>query len=143
MFGCSPAGRSSAGLPGEGLNMPFHATRTTDRLSYLTPLEREVLGRYVLRLSETLGPRLARTILFGSRARGEGHEESDLDIAVVVRGPEREVYRQVYDLAAEMDMEYDYGVRLAPLLLSEETLEDLRGRELAIARAILEEGVPL
>ena len=123
--------------------MPSRATRIADRLSHLTPLEREVLGRYVLRLSEALGPGLARTILFGSRARGEGHEESDLDVAVVVRGPEREVYRQVYDLAAEVNMEYDYGVRLAPLLLSEATLEDLRGRELAIARAILEEGVPL
>ena len=123
--------------------MPSEATRTTERLAQLTPLEREAVGRYVRVLGGRLGPRLARAILFGSRARGEGHEESDLDVAVVVRGPEREVYRQVYDLAAEMNMEYDYGVRLAPLLLSEETLEDLRGRELAIAGAILEEGVPL
>ena len=123
--------------------MPSQGTRTTDRLSHLTPLEREAVDRYIQSLGERLGPRLARAIIFGSRARGEGHEESDLDVAVVVRGPEREVYRQVYDSAAEINMEYDYGVRLAPLLLSEETLEDLRDRELAIARAILEEGVPL
>jgi predicted nucleotidyltransferase len=123
--------------------MPSQETRTTDRLSHLTPLEREAVGRYVRALGERLGARLARAILFGSRARGEGHEESDLDVAVVVRGPEREVYRQVYDSAAEITMDYDFGVRLAPLLLSEETLEDLRDRELAIAGAILEEGVPL
>jgi predicted nucleotidyltransferase len=123
--------------------MPSQGTNTTDRLSHLTPLERRAVDRYVRALGEGLGPRLVRAILFGSRARGEGHEESDLDVAVVVRGPEREVYRQVYDSAAEVNMEYDYGVRLAPLLLSEENLEDLRDRELAIARAILEEGVPL
>lgn len=123
--------------------MPPQPIPTTDRLSVLTRLEREALARYAQRLSEVLGPRLARLILFGSRARGEGHEQSDLDVAVEVRGPEREVYREVYDLATEINMEYDYGVRLAPLLLSEETLEDLRERELAIARAILEEGVPL
>ena len=123
--------------------MPSQTTRIADRLSHLTPLEREAVDRYVRGLGERLGSRLRRAILFGSRARGEGHEESDLDVAVVVRGPEREVYRQVYDLAAEINMEYDYGVRLAPLLLSEEALDILHRRERAIARAILEEGVPL
>lgn len=117
--------------------------QAADRLSALTALEREVLKRYLQALRRTLGDRLLRAILFGSRARGEGHEESDLDVAVVVRGPEREVYRQVYDVAAELNMEFNYGVRLAPLLVSEDTLEDLRARELAIARAILEEGVSL
>jgi predicted nucleotidyltransferase len=123
--------------------MPSLPTRTPDRLSHLTPLEREAVDRYVRVLGEGLGPRLARAFLFGSRARGEGHEESDLDVAVVVRGPGREVYRQVYDLAAEITMEYDYAMRLAPLLLTEEALDTLHRRERAIARAILEEGVPL
>src|SRR3990172_12786814 len=108
--------------------MPSQPTRIADRLSHLTPLEREAVDRYVRGLGERLGSRLRRAILFGSRARGEGHEESDLDVAVVVRGPEREVYRQVYDLAAEINMEYDYGVRLAPLLLSEEALDILHRR---------------
>ena len=107
----------------------------------LTALEREALARYVGKLREALGPRFVRAVLFGSRARGEGHEESDLDVAVVVRGPEADHFRGVSDLAAELTMEYDYGVRLAPLLLSEETLEGLRRRERAIARAILEEGI--
>ncbi len=121
----------------------MHLTDTASRLSILTGLEREALARYVQRLREALGERLARAILFGSRARGEGHEESDLDIAVVVRGHEREAFPQASDLAADLNMHYDYGVRLAPLVLSEETLETLRRRERAIARAILEEGVPL
>lgn len=123
--------------------MPLQPIATTDRLSVLTALEREALARYAQRLSEVLGPRLARLILFGSRARGEGHEESDLDVAVVVRGPAEGFFRPVSDLAAELTMEFEYGIRLAPLLLSEETLETLRRRERAIARAILEEGIAL
>ena len=123
--------------------------RTSDLLTRpgdstpLTPLEREAVTRYAQRLGEALGGRLARAILFGSRARGEGHEESDLDVAVVVYGAEGHVFRQVSDLAAELNLEYDYAVRLSPLVLSEETLEDLRRRERAIARAILEEGILL
>lgn len=123
--------------------------RTSDLLTKaggpapLTALEREAVARYAQRLAEVLGGRLARAILFGSRARGEGHEESDLDVAVVVSGAEAHVFRQVSDLAAELNLEYDYQVRLSPLVLSEETLEQLRRRERAIARAILEEGIPL
>lgn len=116
---------------------------TAERLSILTGLERAALTQYAQRLDVALGSRLARLVLFGSRARGEGHEESDLDVAVVVRGSEAELFRPVCDVAAEVNMQYDYGVRLAPLLLSEETLERFRRRERAIARAILEEGIPL
>ena len=113
------------------------------RLSVLTALEREAVERYARRLTEVLGPGLSSAIVFGSRARGEGHGGSDLDVAVVVRVRESEVVRAASDLATAVNMDYDYGVRIAPLVLSAETLEVLRRRERALARAILDEGIPL
>ncbi len=43
------------------------------------------LNRLVRHLQRTLGERLDAVVLFGSRARGEAHPESDWDLLVVVR----------------------------------------------------------
>lgn len=41
-----------------------------------------ILRRVRAPLDELYGERIERVVLFGSRARGEAHEESDYDIAV-------------------------------------------------------------
>jgi uncharacterized protein len=41
-----------------------------------------ILTRFRAALDELYGNRIERVVLFGSRARGEAHEDSDYDIAV-------------------------------------------------------------
>ena len=45
-----------------------------------------VLVRFRKALDEMYGDRLDRVVLFGSRARGDTHVESDYDVAVFLRG---------------------------------------------------------
>ena len=46
-------------------------------------------SRFRAALAETYGDRLERAVLFGSRARGDARPESDYDIAVFIRAPDR------------------------------------------------------
>jgi predicted nucleotidyltransferase len=48
-----------------------------------------VLSRFLAALAETYGDRLERAVLFGSRARGDFQPDSDYDIAVFIRDPDR------------------------------------------------------
>jgi predicted nucleotidyltransferase len=41
-----------------------------------------ILARYRAALEDLYGDRLERVVLFGSRARGDAHQDSDYDIAV-------------------------------------------------------------
>jgi predicted nucleotidyltransferase len=54
-----------------------------------------VLVRFRKALDEIYGSKVERVVLFGSRARGEAHAESDYDVAVFLRG--------MADRFAEMD----------------------------------------
>jgi predicted nucleotidyltransferase len=48
-----------------------------------------ILSRFRVTLAETYGDRLERAVLFGSRARGDSRPDSDYDIAVFIREPDR------------------------------------------------------
>ena len=57
------------------------------------PIDDPVLARFRKALGEIHGNRLERAVLFGSRARGDAHPNSDSDVAVFLRdmhdrGPE-------------------------------------------------------
>jgi predicted nucleotidyltransferase len=49
------------------------------------PADDPILKRFRAALDEMYGERLERVVLFGSRARGDAHEDSDYDVAVFLR----------------------------------------------------------
>ncbi len=51
------------------------------------PAEDAVLTRFAAAVRARFGARLERAVLFGSRARGEAHADSDYDIAVFLHDP--------------------------------------------------------
>jgi len=60
------------------------------------PQNNPILKRFRATLDEIYGERLERVMLYGSRARGDAHEESDYDVAVFLHDmPDRiaELYR--------------------------------------------------
>ena len=87
-----------------------------------------------------LGDRV-RLILYGSRARGDYDDESDIDIAIIVRGLRRKEKSQILDRVA--DIELKYLTPLATLVFAEDDFESLKKRERRIALDIEKEGIPL
>lgn len=54
----------------------------------MLPLIRQVATEFKTNLQSLYGNELVEVILFGSYARGENYDESDLDFAVVLRDPD-------------------------------------------------------
>jgi len=87
------------------------------------------------------GDRLVKMVLYGSRARGDYNEESDTDIAIIIRGLSRELKSRILSQVA--DIEFDYLRSLSTLVISEEDFNLLRNRERRIAFDIEREGIVL
>jgi len=63
------------------------------RLQHLTSNEQTGLATFVNRLYQRYGTNLLRVILFGSKARGDFDEQSDLDVLVVVSIPDNNYWQ--------------------------------------------------
>jgi predicted nucleotidyltransferase len=87
------------------------------------------------------GPRLRELALFGSRARGEGNEESDVDVLVVIDDMTHAEGRSVAHLAGDVLTHHD--VLVSPFAVSTARMTELRDRERLIAREIARDAVPL
>ena len=101
---------------------PWLAGVRFGRDSLQTPAERDVLRRFCAGLSG-LAVRASRIAVFGSRARGGSHEDSDLDVAVFFDDESGgQLESGLFELAGRAQAPYaegEYAIRLRPVLLRE------------------------
>ena len=103
----------------------------------------QALQHFRVSLDERFGPRVREVRLFGSYARGEANEDSDVDVFVSIDGLTGAERSDVLDLAYYADLAGEEDVLLSPLAHSTEQADDLRRRERRLLRDIDREGVPL
>jgi predicted nucleotidyltransferase len=103
----------------------------------------KALERFASGLRGRFGERLTDLRLFGSQARGETWRESDVDVLVLIADVTRTEADEVAGMAADAGLLDDACVVLSPFVRSPEAFEELRRRELRIARDIDREGIPL
>ena len=107
----------------------------------LRPSERGALDDFCAHVRSVFGERLRELALFGSRARGDGDEDSDLDVLIVVRDLTGAEAREVGQAAGDALTQHD--VILSPFVVSTEHMDRLRSRERTIALEITRDAVPL
>jgi predicted nucleotidyltransferase len=78
------------------------AMRTALATAALTERERKTVQLFASRLRDALGDDLRALWLYGSRARGEVHPESDVDLLVIADGGRDRYQRIAWDLSEEV-----------------------------------------
>ena len=107
----------------------------------LSDEEKRAVEELCARVRARFGSRVSKLVLFGSRARGGVHDESDIDVCVVIDDlvwPEK---HEVYGIAGDILGEHD--VLISAFVLSTAQLAHLTSRERLIAREIAQDGIPL
>lgn len=107
----------------------------------LAALADTVLSRFAEELRRRFGQAVIDVRLFGSFARCEAHEDSDLDVAVVLEHVDWNTRREVIDLATDVGLPFD--LRISPTLFDHATYERWREQERPLVMDIERDGVPL
>lgn len=68
-------------------------------------------------LEDLYGDRLVQLVLYGSQARGETHEESDVDVLVVLEGPVEpgKEIRRMGEIRTRLGLRYEHSASLLPV----------------------------
>ena len=104
-----------------------------------------ILRDFATGVHNIFGDKLKEVILFGSYARGDYNNESDIDIALLVditREDERHYTDDVVSLVSKIDKKYGYTILLAPIILSYIFFTEWQ-EAIPFYRAIRDEGVNL
>jgi len=111
------------------------------QLSNLSDQERAALRAYVRALQDRFGHQLVDVLLFGSKARGEAHIGSDLDVMVILDRPDAQALSDARGLG--FDIWLTYQVFLSIRVMSREGWQTLADMESLFYRNVLRDGISL
>ena len=101
---------------------------------------REIIERVKRKLTETYGDQLVEVVVYGSEARGDAAEDSDLDLLIVLRkdledaGGLRELIDAVY--LVQMESGFFRPIHVVPV-----SEDEFRARKFALYRNAAAEGL--
>jgi len=98
---------------------------------------RKAVDEFVERVLDKYSDRIDSIILFGSVARGEAREESDIDILVIWKGNEAEGWRAMAGLAFDVLLDVEEYISVKVL-----GLEDLKA-ENPFINNVIKEGIKI
>ncbi|MBD5469367.1 MAG: nucleotidyltransferase domain-containing protein [Lachnospiraceae bacterium] len=104
---------------------------------------RSILYGFSIQLKRLLGKDLSKIILYGSYARGDFQENSDVDVMILVKlSPEQIEHFEssVFDLA--FDIELEHGIHISPIIKNEDQFE-YWADVLPFYRTVRKEGVEI
>lgn len=83
-----------------------------------------IIYHFSQELKQILGCSLSKIIVYGSYARGDYKDNSDVDVMVLVKMSEEEIRKiknDIYDLV--FDIEMSTGIDISPIIKNEEQYE--------------------
>lgn len=83
----------------------------------MAPEMKYLLQQYATEVVKIYGPNLKEIILYGSYARGDNREDSDIDIMILVDLTDIEIKEKGNELSeVTFDFSYDYNLQIMPIV---------------------------
>lgn len=104
-----------------------------------------ILNAFAKSSRQIFGDTLNEIILYGSYARGDYDEESDVDIAILMNVPkenETEYHKSLTKIIGDIYEKYGYSIVLSPIVISSDFFDEWK-EHLPFYRNVAREGVKI
>jgi predicted nucleotidyltransferase len=105
--------------------------------------DRQIVMELKRRLPPEIRSHLARLILYGSRARGEAAEDSDLDLVALVDEKTPEIESQMEEVAYRVMWDHDFKPIISLKVFAEERFRQAAAKGYSYYRNVEREGIEL
>ncbi len=112
-----------------------------DSLPHLTPNDRIAVAEYIEHIRRRFPDRVFAVLLFGSKARGDADDESDIDLLVLVDVEDNDFRSELWDIASDVSLEYN--VVVSPQVFGQANWDETRRIRMPLYREIEKYSVPL
>lgn len=107
----------------------------------LSVKEKIALKDFACEAKNILGDNLVKILLYGSKARGDFHKDSDIDVALIVKRKNWKEKSQILDLVYHVDLKH--GIFISPRLLPQKILNAFIWRKTPFILNLKREGTLL
>jgi predicted nucleotidyltransferase len=112
-----------------------------DVVPHLTSDESEAVNQYINRIQSRFGDRIITAVLFGSKARGDADDESDIDLLLVVDSEDRALRNELWRIAFRVSLEHNLVI--SPSVFGQASWAETRRIRMPLYRAVEADGIPL
>lgn len=107
----------------------------------LTAGERAAVQAFLQRLHHSYHQIVQRTVLFGSKARGDSEPDSDIDILIIVDKESWPLRDAISAIAARVSLEY--GILIGPRVIGQERWYRMQRERFSLYENVAREGISL
>lgn len=101
----------------------------------------KIVCAFAKALLAQLGEQILEVIWYGSTARGDAEEGSDIDVAVICQSDDSDTEEYIWDIASELDLEYNAVIDVR--VISADRFYGEWGRLSYLAEDIQNEGISI
>lgn len=112
-------------------------------MNKLNEKDRSILMDFKKRISTEAGEQIKRIIIFGSRAKGDYSEDSDLDIAILVKDKTPKIEKELDDIAYQVMWDNDFKPVISLKIFSESGFYDSLRKGYSFYNHVEKEGLSI
>ena len=105
----------------------------------LTKRELGIIEEFKQKLNQKNPGAILEVIIYGSKARDDAREDSDIDLLVITKNEDRRLTKEIRDIGYELELEND--VTLSIQIFSENYMDYIRSIETQFIRNVDDQGI--